>query len=93
MDFSVQTAYRALITSGNSRKSGATAWGDRSRLSDIGTLINGPRDRIESEAKALIDIGRDGGFIIGTHSISPGIPLDHFALYDDICLSYGDFSS
>ncbi len=55
------------------------------------TLVKGPVERIEKEAKELIDLGRDGGVVIGTHSISPEIPLEHFAIYDDICHTYGNF--
>jgi hypothetical protein len=29
----------------------------------------------------------------GTHSISPEIPLEHFAAYDRVCRTYGDFTS
>ena len=56
------------------------------------TLIQGPRERIESEARKLIDMGRDGGVVIGTHSISPEIPLDNFETYHKTCLTYGDFN-
>ena len=56
------------------------------------TLIHGPIARIQSEARQLIDLGRQGGFIIGTHSVSPEIPLEHFAAYDQVCRTYGDFS-
>jgi uroporphyrinogen-III decarboxylase len=55
------------------------------------TLINGPASRIESEVRNLIELGRDGGLIIGTHSISPEVPLDHFMAYHHACQTYGDF--
>lgn len=56
------------------------------------TLIHGPADRIYREAQELIDMGRDGGVVIGTHSVSPEIPLEHFALYDHVCRTYGNFT-
>ena len=56
------------------------------------TLINGPISRIQAEACQLIDLGREGGLIIGTHSVSPEIPLEHFAAYDEVCRTYGNFS-
>jgi uroporphyrinogen decarboxylase len=56
------------------------------------TLINGPISRIQAEARQLIDLGREGGLIIGTHSVSPEIPLEHFAAYDEMCRTYGNFS-
>lgn len=56
------------------------------------TLIHGPISKIEAEAKEIIDLGRHGGIAIGTHSISPEIPLEHFAAYHRVCRTYGDFS-
>jgi uroporphyrinogen decarboxylase len=56
------------------------------------TLIHGPAERIEKEARELIDLGRNGGVVIGAHSISPEIPLEHFIVYDRTCRAYGDFS-
>lgn len=58
-------------------------------MDNTNTLIHGPITRIQAEARALIDLGRGGGFIIGTHSISPEIPIDHFAAYDEVCKCYG----
>ncbi len=56
------------------------------------TLIHGPVSKIQAEARDLIDLGRQGGFIIGTHSVSPEIPLEHFVAYDQVCRTYGNFS-
>jgi len=56
------------------------------------TLINGPLEKIRAEARELIDLGRDGGVIIGTHSISPEVPIEHFAAYDETCRTYGNFA-
>ena len=47
---------------------------------------------IEAEAKEIIDIGRDGGVIIGTHSVSPEIPIENFITYHETCQTYGNFS-
>ena len=55
------------------------------------TLVKGTRSEIESEARELIDLGREGGLVIGTHSVSPEIPLENYALYHDFCRTYGDF--
>lgn len=60
-------------------------------MDNTDTLINGPVSRIEAEARAIIDIGRHGGVVIGTHSISPEVPLEHFAAYREVCMTYGDF--
>ena len=61
-------------------------------MDNTGTLIRGPEERIRQEAKELIDLGRDGGLVIGTHSISPEIPLQHFKAYHDFVQTYGNFS-
>ena len=53
------------------------------------TLVHGRRDEIEAEAREIIDLGRDGGVIIGTHSVSPEIPLENFAIYHEFCLQEG----
>jgi uroporphyrinogen decarboxylase len=62
-------------------------------MDNTDTLINGSVGRIEAEARALIDLGRDGGVVIGTHSVSPEIPLAHFVAYDAVCRTYGNFTS
>jgi len=56
------------------------------------TLVNGPIERIESETRRIIDLGRDGGVVIGTHSISPEIPIEYFAAYQKTCETYGIFT-
>jgi hypothetical protein len=57
------------------------------------TLINGPVSKIQDEARQLIDLGREGGLVIGTHSVSPEIPLENFQVYDEVCRTYGNFSN
>jgi len=60
-------------------------------MDNTDTLINGPAMKIVEEARALIDLGRHGGLIIGTHSVSPEISLDNFLAYDKTCRTYGAF--
>jgi uroporphyrinogen-III decarboxylase len=55
------------------------------------TLVRGTPEEIEAEARQIIDLGRDGGVIIGTHSISPEIPVENYAVYRECCRSYGSF--
>ena len=57
------------------------------------TLVNGPIQKIRAEAREIIDLGRDGGVVIGTHSVSPEIPLEHFVAYHEVCRTYGDYAS
>ena len=77
--FTIRRQYPGLILTGG--------------MCNTDTLINGPVARIQAEARDLIDLGRDGGFIVGTHSVSPEIRLDYFAAYDEVCRTYGDFSA
>lgn len=62
-------------------------------MDNTGTLVNGPLNQIEAETRAIIDVGRDGGVIIGSASIGPDVPLEHFATYHKICRTYGAFSA
>ena len=56
-------------------------------------LVNGPADKVRAEAREIIDLGREGGVVIGTHSIDPGsTPLEHYLAYDETCRTYGDFT-
>ena len=57
------------------------------------TLVRGTRAEIEAEAREIIDLGRDGGVIIGTHSVSPEIPLENYLVYHDFCSSHGEFGA
>jgi uroporphyrinogen-III decarboxylase len=62
-------------------------------MDNTATLIHGPVERVVTEAREIIDLGRDGGVVIGTHSLSPEIPLEHFWAYRETCLTYGDFKA
>jgi len=57
------------------------------------TLVCGTREQIESEAEEIIDLGRNGGVVIGTHSVSPEIPLENFMIYHNTCAAYGEFTT
>jgi hypothetical protein len=61
-------------------------------MCNTNTLIYGPVSKIEAEARQLIDLGQNGGLVIGTHSVSPEIPLEHFEAYNRVCRTYGNFS-
>ena len=57
------------------------------RLALIGGMDNavalpqGPVERIVAEARAIIEVGRDGGVVIGAHSIGSDIPVEHYDAY------------
>lgn len=44
-------------------------------------LLNGPPERIERHTRELIELGRDGGVVVGV-DVSPEVPVEHFAAYD-----------
>ena len=54
-------------------------------------LRSGTRDEIERETRALIDLGRDGGLVIGSHSIGPDIPKESYLWFHQICERYGTY--
>jgi uroporphyrinogen decarboxylase len=58
-------------------------------MDNTGTLIDGPIEKIQAETREIIDVGRDGGVIIGSGYIGPDIPLKNFAAYHEECLTYG----
>lgn len=62
-------------------------------MDNCDTLVNGPIARIQAEAREIIDLARDGGVIIGAHSIGPDISLENFVAYHETCLKYGDFAA
>ena len=55
------------------------------------TLVNGPARRVREEALRSVEMGRDGGVIIGTHSVSPEIPLEYVAAYREVCETHGRY--
>ena len=60
------------------------------RLRFIGGLCNthvlpsGDPDRIRAHVEAIVDAGKNGGLIIGTHSVGPDISVDSYELYRKI---------
>ena len=74
----IHTAYPNLILNGG--------------MDNTDTLLNGPVSKVESEARSIIDMGHGGGIIIGSHSISPEIPLAYFRAYRDTIERYGRYA-
>ena len=60
-------------------------YGDR--LAYIGGMCNshvlpqGPEAAIREQARQILEAGRDGGVIIGAHSIGPDIPVRNYLCY------------
>jgi len=58
------------------------------------TLPRGPIDRIVAEARAIIEAGRDGGVVIGAHSIGSDISVEHYDAYHaEVMMSAPDRSA
>lgn len=76
---------------GNNPSAGMTVpdmkakYGDRLALiggmCNIHVLTKGDHHEIERQAEAILDVARDGGVIIGTHSIDSDIPVEHYDFY------------
>lgn len=60
-------------------------------MDNSGTLINGPAEKIQAEAREIIDVGRDGGVLIGSGYIGPDVPLENYAAYHETVLTCGNF--
>jgi uroporphyrinogen-III decarboxylase len=62
-------------------------------MDNTGTMIQGPLERIRVETREIIDIGRDGGIIIGSGYTGPDIPLENFVAYHEMCMTHGNFEA
>lgn len=60
-------------------------------MCNANVLPFGRKDEIISQTKRLIDLGRDGGFVIGAHSIGPDVSRENFEAYHRTCLSAGKY--
>lgn len=60
------------------------------KLRYIGGVCNshimscGDRGRIREHVESIVNAGRNGGLVIGTHSIAPDIPVEDYELYRQI---------
>lgn len=54
-------------------------------------LPNGDRAEIESAAEEIIEVGKDGGVVIGAHSIGPDVPVQNYMFYNETVVKKGDF--
>jgi hypothetical protein len=69
------------------------------KLSFIGGVCNthimphSTHEEIKRHVEAIIDAGRNGGVIIGTHSIGPDIPVENYELYRSIVAQNGFYKN
>jgi len=54
-------------------------------------LPNGDRAEIENAAEEIIEMGKDGGVVIGAHSIGPDVPVQNYMFYNETVVEKGDF--
>ena len=70
-----------------------------SKLAFIGGMCNshvlpeGPEEAIRAQAREIIEVARDGGVIIGAHSIGPDIPVSHYLCYHQMVKEDGLFTT
>lgn len=68
------------------------------KLSYIGGVDNatilprGDKKEIENHVRSILDAGREGGIIIGTHSIGPDISVKTYEYYRNLIHQYGNYS-
>jgi hypothetical protein len=62
-------------------------------MDNTGTLVHGPPKKIRAETLEILEVGQDGGLIIGSGYTGPNIPLKPFRIYHETCLSCMDRSN
>jgi uroporphyrinogen decarboxylase len=55
-------------------------------------LPRGDRKEIEAHVRPLLEMGRDGGLVIGAASINGDVAPDAYAYYHSLCVKYGTYS-
>ena len=62
-----------------------TRYGDRliliGGMCNIHVLTNGSREEIARQAESIVEVAKDGGVIIGTHSVDSDVPVAHYDYY------------
>ena len=53
------------------------------------TLPKGTKTEIENQALEIIEAAKDGGVVIGEHSIGPDIPVQNYVTYHETVMKRG----
>lgn len=53
-------------------------------MCNIQVLAKGTRRQIEEQVRSIVEVGKDGGVIIGTHSIDEDIPVENYDFYHSL---------
>lgn len=59
-------------------------------MCNIITLPKGSCEDIENQAKSIVEVAKDGGIIIGTHSIDGDIPVENYDFYYSVMNKYDE---
>lgn len=51
-------------------------------MCNVSVLAPGPVDRIRDAVSSIIEVARDGGVVIGAHSVDDDVPREHYDAYD-----------
>ena len=58
---------------------------------NIQILPRGTAAEVRAHVERIVDAGRNGGLVIGTHSIGPDIPVERYELYREIVADRGAY--
>jgi hypothetical protein len=58
-------------------------------MDNIETLVKGTPQEIEKQTREVLEAAKDGGVIVGTHSIDSDIPVKNYDVYDAVMRRYG----
>ena len=67
------------------------------RLAYIGGMCNarvlprGDKKEIEAKTREIIEVAKDGGVVIGAHSIYPDVPVQNYMYYNKVVMEEGIF--
>ena len=53
-------------------------------MCNIHVLTRGSHRQIEEQTKSILDAARDGGVVIGTHSIDSDVPVENYEFYNSL---------
>jgi uroporphyrinogen decarboxylase len=55
-------------------------------------LPHGSKRDIEAHVRPLLELGREGGLVLGSASISDDVPPESYDYYHQLCLTYGTYT-
>jgi uroporphyrinogen decarboxylase len=60
-------------------------------VDNVLVLPSGDKEKVKNHILPIIEAGREGGIIIGTHSIGPDIPVESYDNYYSLVQKYGNY--